>query len=85
MFLFFFFGINLAFRLVLGSCNVNSRIVLHAEVYKFECIFEDTKLFLSAQKQHPVNVQFGDVPHNVRNRDKFVEILSMGLFQLEVC
>uniref|UniRef100_A0A915BPE2 Autophagy-related protein 2 n=2 Tax=Parascaris univalens TaxID=6257 RepID=A0A915BPE2_PARUN len=74
----------LKLRLVLGSCNVNSRIVLHAEVYKFECIFEDTKLFLSAQKQHPVNVQFGDVPHNVRNRDKFIEILSMGLFQLEV-
>uniref|UniRef100_A0A183V3U4 Autophagy-related protein 2 n=1 Tax=Toxocara canis TaxID=6265 RepID=A0A183V3U4_TOXCA len=70
--------------LVLGSCDVNSRIVQNAEMYKFECIFEETKLFVCAHKATSMNVQFDGMPQNLRNRNSFIQMLSMGLFQLEV-
>ncbi|MCP9266110.1 hypothetical protein DINM_021586 [Dirofilaria immitis] len=37
----------LSLRVMLGSCDVSSRIMQDLEIYKFECIFEQLKLFVS--------------------------------------
>ncbi|EFO23860.2 hypothetical protein LOAG_04624 [Loa loa] len=73
----------LSLRVVLGSCDVSSRIMQDLEIYKFECIFEQLKLFASFNP-HLQIIGNQDETKSTKFEPKFIHILSVGMLQLEV-
>lgn len=55
------------------------------EIYKFECIFEQLKLFASFSPDAQVTGNQNETKKSTKFEPKFIHMLSMGMLQLEVC
>lgn len=55
------------------------------EVYKFECIFEQLKLFASFNSDAQVIRNQNETKKFTKFEYKFIHMLSVGMLQLEVC
>ncbi|CAG9531831.1 unnamed protein product [Cercopithifilaria johnstoni] len=74
----------LSLRVMLGSCDISSRIMQDLEIYKFECIFEQLKLFASFNPDAQVIVNQNGTKKSTKFEHKFIHMLSVGMLQLEV-
>ncbi|KAM3726481.1 Autophagy-related protein [Dirofilaria immitis] len=74
----------LSLRVMLGSCDVSSRIMQDLEIYKFECIFEQLKLFVSFNPDAEIIRNPNETKKSSNFDPKFIHILSVGMLQLEV-
>ncbi|KAK6110251.1 ATG C terminal domain family protein [Brugia pahangi] len=72
----------LSLRVMLGSCDVSSRIMQDLEIYKFECIFEQLKLFASFNPD--ATGSQNETKKSINFEPKFIHMLSVGMLQLEV-
>uniref|UniRef100_A0AAF5PGR6 Autophagy-related protein 2 n=2 Tax=Wuchereria bancrofti TaxID=6293 RepID=A0AAF5PGR6_WUCBA len=72
----------LSLRVMLGSCDVSSRIMQDLEIYKFECIFEQFKLFASFSPD--ATGSQNETKKSANFEPKFIHMLSVGMLQLEV-
>ncbi|VDM95918.1 unnamed protein product [Thelazia callipaeda] len=74
----------LSLRVVLSSCDINSRIMQDLEIYKFGCIFEQLKLFASFNPSVETKKSSDDRKKCPKFGLKFLHILSVGMLKLEV-
>ncbi|KAL3981997.1 ATG C terminal domain family protein [Acanthocheilonema viteae] len=74
----------LSLRVMLGSCDVSSRIMQDLEIYKFECIFEQLKLFASFSPDAQIIGSQNETRKFTKFEHKFIHMLSVGMLQLEV-
>uniref|UniRef100_A0A915PI46 Autophagy-related protein 2 n=1 Tax=Setaria digitata TaxID=48799 RepID=A0A915PI46_9BILA len=75
---------SLSLRVVLGSCDVSSRIMQDLEIYKFECIFEQLKLFASCTPDAQIIAYQNEPRKFAKLGSKFIHMLSVSMLQLEV-
>uniref|UniRef100_A0A8R1XUQ5 Autophagy-related protein 2 n=1 Tax=Onchocerca volvulus TaxID=6282 RepID=A0A8R1XUQ5_ONCVO len=74
----------ISLRVMLGSCDISSRIMQDLEIYKFECIFEQLKLFASFSADAQIVANQNETKKSTKFKPKFIHMLSVGMLQLEV-
>ncbi|OZC09259.1 hypothetical protein X798_03803 [Onchocerca flexuosa] len=74
----------ISLRVMLGSCDISSRIMQDLEIYKFECIFEQLKLFASFSADAQIAANQNETKKSTKFKPKFIHMLSVGMLQLEV-
>uniref|UniRef100_A0A915ELE5 Autophagy-related protein 2 n=1 Tax=Ditylenchus dipsaci TaxID=166011 RepID=A0A915ELE5_9BILA len=69
-------------RLEIGSCDLNARLMAEMERFKFQCLLEDTKLWMRKKKKSSVSFTEAKSVHHKQMTQSdlsFVKVLFVGL------